>query len=108
MSLPNIDLVRKLVETGRAQDILDLLEGESEYTSPEYWSFSLIGEHGRAYMMAIHYLRFVAEFGLAREVMIEDGNVRRAYPDDFDHWLQLGAPGIIANEFNDYLKAKPW
>ena len=102
-----IDLVKKLVLRGRARDLLALMEGDSPYTSSEFSGAPSEKNAGRAYSMALHYLRFVSEFGLTTERVVRDGKVNVGYPNDFDEWLRCGAVGLIGAEFERYIQENP-
>lgn len=102
-----IDSIKKLISSGRAADILALMEGESPYTSSEFSGAPCEKMAGRVYSMALQYLRFVTDFGVTTERVVRNGKVNVGYPNDFDEWLKNGAIGLISAEFERYILENP-
>jgi hypothetical protein len=57
--------------------------------------------------MAWEHAAFIASFGHKVSTATRDGHVYSAYPEHFEHWLELGCPGLHEEEVDAYLKANP-
>lgn len=104
--MDKVALIRGLMEARRFVDMRDIMEGESPYISDLSTGAPDGVAERRAWAMSQHHLRFVAEFGdlpTARK----DGRILSAYPEDFETWLQFGAPGIAVEDIERYLAANP-
>jgi hypothetical protein len=53
------------------------------------------------------HLDFVAKHGPARRSFEADGVWHCCFPDEFEQWLQAGAPGIHAEVLKAYLLENP-
>ena len=92
----------------RPEDVRELMEGESSYTLPHSIGISEASrEESRAWVMAIYHVRYAAQFGLSQQRVIKDTYVHSSYSAEFEHWLELGAPGISAEELAYYLNEVP-
>jgi hypothetical protein len=92
----------------RPEDLRELMEGESRYTLPHSIGISKASrEESRAWVMAIYHIRYAAQFGLAQQRVIKGTYVHSSYSVEFEHWLELGAPGISAEELANYLNEVP-
>lgn len=105
--LKKADLLKIMLQHGRSKDLLQLMEGESKYTSPDSELFFQGLEESRLWHLALSHVRFVARFGLDQERVIEDGKVYRAYSEEFAKWIFLGAPGLPERDFLMYLSDNP-
>ncbi len=84
------------------------MEGESSYTLPHCIGISEASrKESRAWVMAIYHVRYAAQFGLSQQSVIKDTYVYSSYSAEFEHWLELGAPGISAEELAYYLNEVP-
>lgn len=99
--------IARVVDAGRASDILLLLEGESEYTSAEFEGAPADRELAKLWTIVHYHLRFVAEFGNCPETIMKDGKWLSPFPDEFSEWLKIGAPGIAKSELDNYLYDHP-
>ncbi|MDD1017373.1 hypothetical protein [Pseudomonas rubra] len=102
-----VEAIRKLVAVGRAKDVLDLVEGESSYISEGSLGAPQEPEFRRLWILVVHHLRFVSEFGVPSSGEHKDGKHYAAFPDAFDQWLQAGAPGISSEDLSAFLKDHP-
>jgi hypothetical protein len=92
----------------RAEALRELMEGESRYTLPHSIGISEANrEEGRAWTMALYHVRYAARFGLAQQRVVEGTYVHSAFPEDFERWLGMGAPGISEEELGNYLRDQP-
>ena len=99
--------VRRLVQTSEgAKEVLELMEGESPY-SDDRQADELDRDSGRAWSLALHYVRFVSEFGPVEGRVVRDGKVHQGFPEDFEAWLRMGAPGMSSGELDRYLRDHP-
>lgn len=107
MTSQNIEIIRYLLEKGRAKELRDIMFGESEFTSPES-ELKLNGwEEKKAWRMAFAHVEFVSKYGNEKTLVKEDGKIYSAYPDEFNEWLNLGAPGIPWQDLFAYLEKNP-
>jgi hypothetical protein len=107
MSKVDIEVLRNLLEKGRASDLLALLKGESKYNTDTGDDLPLDSGSSKVWRMAIAHVEFVSKFGLDKQRAEEGSKFYSAYPDDFEEWLSLGAPGITQEEIDLYLKENP-
>jgi hypothetical protein len=99
--------IKALVENGRAEELRKLMEGESEYTSPESELVLENIEVSKVWRMALEHVRFVSEFGLNKNKVEIGNHFYSSYPDDFEKWLEIGAPGLPKKDFEAYILEKP-
>jgi len=101
------ELIRNLVENGRALDLLRMLEGESPYTNEASEGAPKEPALAKLWMAALYHLRFVAEFGNRPDTVMKDGKWCSAFPKEFSEWIDAGAPGIVVEELERYLQDNP-
>ncbi len=100
------ELIRHLVVSGNASDVLALMEGESPYTTEASEGAPTDSVLGRIWVGALHHLRFVSEFGPDAEPQMKDGKAESPFPDVFAQWLEADAPGIGASDLDDYMNQR--
>ncbi|WP_124658726.1 hypothetical protein [Burkholderia anthina] len=103
-----VEIIRLMLRAGRAKDMLDFVEGESRYLSEASGGVPQDPELKRIWIMVVHHLRFLAEFGSDVSVQSSGGRVYRSYPDEFDRWLSAGAPGISEVDIKRYVEENPF
>ncbi|MES9906170.1 MAG: hypothetical protein ABW168_26260 [Sedimenticola sp.] len=103
MSKPDIQIVLNMLSQGRANDLVELMLGESHFSIENKPETPKNKEESRKWRMALSYVEFVAKFGLGVEKGEYDGKAYISYPDDFQKWLEIGAPGISQEEISEYL-----
>jgi hypothetical protein len=101
------ELIKNIVESGRAQDLLLMLEGESPYTNDESEGAPKDHALAKLWTAALYHLRFIAEFGNQQNTLMKDGKWVSAFPEEFSQWLEAGAPGIAIEEIVRYVKENP-
>ena len=57
------EIIKKMMESGRAGDLLDFVEGDSVYISDASEGAPQNPELRRIWVLIVHHLRFVSEFG---------------------------------------------
>ncbi|MFZ6747113.1 hypothetical protein ACO0LC_28170 [Undibacterium sp. JH2W] len=107
MSKIDIKIIRKLLENGRAQDLLSLMNGESKYSSESSENLPSSKEEVNTYWMAIEHVTFVLKYGFNIKKVQDGTQFYSACPDYFEKWLTDGCPGIVNNDLNNYLKDNP-
>jgi hypothetical protein len=108
MKMNKHEIIRDLLENGRASDLQEMMEGESKYNRGNADAIAITDKLGaRSKSMALHYVRFVAKFGRAVSEAELNGKTYFARPNDFDSWLSRGAPGISEDELSNYLAENP-
>ncbi|MFZ6655393.1 hypothetical protein [Undibacterium sp. TJN19] len=105
--MEKIELIKKMLENGRALDLLMIMEGESSYNSPNSEGSPTDRELGTLWVMTIHHLRFVAEFGNKSGSLRKDGKWFNSFPEDFSAWLEAGAPGVSEFDLSQYVLENP-
>ncbi|WP_211442008.1 hypothetical protein [Collimonas humicola] len=108
MSKIDANLVRMLVENGRAKDIADLLEGESKFHSNSSKNIPKSEDELTFCRMALDHILFVAKFGTEIKKAKDGSHFYAAYPDYFEKWLAAGCLGIDAQDLASYLVSKPF
>jgi len=105
--MEKVEIIRLMLSVGRAKDMLDFVEGESPYLSDASDGVPQDPELKRIWIMVVHHLRFLVEFGNGESVQSAGGKVYGPYPDEFDRWLSLGAPGISEIDIKRYIDENP-
>lgn len=106
-SLEKIEMIQKIMDAGRAGDLLLLLEGESPYSESANAGFTFDRHLSSLCVIATYHLRFVSEFGNRTDTVKKDGKWLSPFPEKFAEWVSSGAPGITASELESYLQAYP-
>ena len=106
-SLEKMEMIQRILDAGRANDLLLLLEGESPHSESTISGFPLDRHLSSLCVIATYHLRFVAEFGNRIDTVKKDGKWLSPFPEKFAEWVSSGAPGITTNELESYLKAHP-
>jgi hypothetical protein len=101
------ELIRKIVDGGRAPDLLLILEGESPYTSEDSVGAPHDPALARLWTATLYHLRFLAEFGNRSDTVLKDGRWLSAFPNEFSEWLNAGSPGVTDSELERYLRNNP-
>ena len=101
-----VEVIRTLIDSGRAKDVLDFVEGESKYISDKSEGAPQARELRRIWVLVVHHLRFISEFGDI-PATTKNGRYLFAYPQEFELWLNAGAPGISDQDIREYLKENP-
>lgn len=101
------EIIKAMLLAGRVSDLLDLMEGESEFTGEGVENMPKTEEEKVARGQALDHVRFIKKYGFDKEKVIEGTMVYSSRPEGFDEWLILGAPGIEPSELNAYLEVYP-
>ena len=101
-------LILQLVNQGRAEDILALIEGESPYTTEDSEGTPKDKTLAKLWVCAVYHLRFISELGINSPIQVKDGRVESPFPDDFMQWLEADAPGIGFSDLLNYLSDNPF
>ena len=92
-------IIGSLVATGRASELLAVLEGDSDLSDPTASGAPEDRELARLWIAAQYHLRFVSKFGEYSPPQKVDGKLLSSFPEEFERWVEAGAPGITALEF---------
>jgi hypothetical protein len=112
----NTAVIKRMLYEGRANDLLELMEGESKYSRLEILE-NLPGKNctreqkmEELYItgLAVDHVRFVAKYGLSVETAIDGEKIYSARPEAFEKWLQLGCLRLNGYEIEAYLNANPF
>ena len=99
-----IDSIRFLMRKGYAKELLRLVEGESPYTTDASEGVPLDPYLRGLWIVVVHHLRFVVEFG-HQEKVVQNGKYLSSFPNEFEQWLQAGAPGIGVEDIEACLRS---
>lgn len=99
--------ILQLVRSGRANDVLALMEGDSIYTTDASEGAPIDNTLGQIWIGALYHLRFIAEFGTEALPQVRNGRVESPFPEVFMQWLEAGAPGIGSSDLDNYLRENP-
>ena len=105
--IKNVNILREFLQKGRSIDLLDLLKGESMYNIDTNEELPLNKDTSKIWRMAISHVEFITKSGIDRTKAEEDSKFYSAHPDDFEKWLEIGAPGITQEEIEMYLEENP-
>lgn len=89
--MEKVEIIKALIDSGRARDILDFVEGESKYISDDSEERPQSKDFRKIWVLVVHYLRFVSEYGKISGAT-RDGKYLVPYPQEFRLWLDAGAP----------------
>ena len=104
--MDKVDIIRELIRLGKVKVVLEFVEGLCIYIR----CFRRVPQHPdlrRIWVMMVHHLRFVSEFGDALETQCKDGKYLSPHYEEFEAWLSAGAPGIADKDLRAYLKENP-
>jgi hypothetical protein len=104
-----VDIIEKLVESGKARDLYELVSGTSTYSiaNEENNDEELPLEQVKLFHAVRAHLDFVANFGTSQSKVTKDGKYFMARPEKFSEWLKKGAPDISEDELRNYLEDHP-
>lgn len=97
----------QVINQGKAQDILALMEGESPYITESSEGAPTDHKLIQLWTFALYHLRFISEFGINGKKQFKDGKVICPFPNEFMQWLEADAPGIDLPDLNRYLIDNP-
>lgn len=106
MSAIDPEIIKSLLEK-RPSDLLDLVEGDSEYCKGQPCNIPQNSDESYILRMACEHIWFVSEFGLEDQKAKRDGKYYSAYPDYFNQWLSLGCLALDGDYLSAYLKENP-
>ncbi|WP_046855460.1 hypothetical protein [Pseudomonas sp. CCOS 191] len=101
------ELIRALIQAGRADDLLAFVEGESVYLTDASQGVPESPALRRIWVLVVTHLRFVAKYGAVTEHQVAGGQVLSPYPAEFQLWLASGAPGIALEDLRAYVREHP-
>ena len=103
----DVEIIKAMLSEGRVSDLLDLMEGESEFTGDGVENMPKTEEEKVARGRALDHVRFIAEYGFDKDKVVDGNMVYSSRPKGFAEWLILGAPGIEPSELEAYLEKYP-
>lgn len=107
MSQESVDVIRKMLAAGRANDLALLMEGDSQYYSGSTENIPTTTDESYLLRMATEHVRFIERFGFDVRNVEREGHVFTAYPDYFDAWITGGCRGISQRDLMAYLADNP-
>lgn len=101
------EVINKLILDGKTEDVRELIEGESQYTTSASQGVPQSLRLQRLWVSAVHHLRFISEFGLKTNGAWKDGKYYAPFVEDFNKWLDADAHGIAEEDIFRYLRDHP-
>jgi hypothetical protein len=98
MTEESAEIIRGMVARGFAAELLALLYGESVYNSPTSPGAPAESSARRLRTDAILHLTYVIKTVRTEGNAEVDGKFYGAYPEEFEKWIEGGAPGITEDE----------
>ena len=95
--------VTSLLHTGGAKELHQILMGMSPFCQEDVSSPALTDEEQELWTLAVHHLAFVAENGLEATAFWREGLFHCPYPEEFQKWLEMNAPGLAEEDLDAYL-----
>jgi len=92
-------VIFNLIATDRASELLAVLEGESRLSDAASAGAPEDRELARLWIAAQYHLKFVSEFGKDAAPQMVEGKLFSPFPEDFERWVESGAPGVTDLEF---------
>lgn len=100
-------LIKLAISKGYVSDVLKIMKGESQYTTDNVDLSAALGKPGSeaaiSWRMAMSHLEFICEYGSTIQKASKEGRYYSAYPEDFERWLELGAPGYPTSDLATFL-----
>ncbi|MGM9485072.1 hypothetical protein ACS5PN_28035 [Roseateles sp. NT4] len=103
----SIDLIRRIISSGRYSDLYELVVRVSEFNIPIVSLPDMSAEDEEAWRYARMHLDFLSKYGAEQSFVQEGKYLHFSYPAEFEAWLGRGAPGISQEELEHYLIARP-
>lgn len=104
------NFVRKMIELGRFQDLLDILREDSLYTTNSCSNVPESKEEIELYVFSIKHIEFLFnKRKFSDEFKIENENeVNSLFLNHFEQWMESGSKGLEEEEVNAYLTENPF
>ena len=96
--MEKIDIIREIISKEQYQSLYELVQGISEYNVNYDSSIKMTDSQERAWQMALAHLRFLSKYGKLSIWVEENGKRYFSYPEEFEEWLTMGAPGVTKEE----------
>ncbi|ENX57387.1 MULTISPECIES: hypothetical protein [Acinetobacter] len=103
------DLVKLLYQIDRIEDLLEIMEQDSPYSSDNIDNIPKTKEDKELFVLAENHLRFVVKFWVKNtsEVFVDNGRSYISFQYEFNRWMDSGCKGIELNEISQYLQESP-
>lgn len=100
-------LVRQIMAGKRYSDLYEIVAGISKYNISSESLEEMSDEEQRAWQSVIHHLEFLSKYGDKLTMIDINGRMWFPHPEEFEGWLELGAPGVSVDELHAYLADFP-
>ena len=105
-------LIRQLVQARRGEDLRQIALGVSKYCRSEndrkvVYSPATHPSGLHPASLAFMHLEFTSRYGADALQAKERGRLWFAYPQEFELWLEQGAPGLFLEELEAYVAENP-
>jgi|26BtaG_2_1085354.scaffolds.fasta_scaffold04516_6 hypothetical protein len=102
------NFVRNMIESGRFQDLLDLLREESTHTTDNCNNVPKSKEEVELYVFSIKHIEVLRKNKIFFHQPIMKGEDNSLFSNHFELWLKGGAKGLEESEVTSYLLSKPF
>ncbi|MBP5133578.1 hypothetical protein, partial [Pseudomonas protegens] len=92
--MKKVEAIRALIDAGRVNDVLDFVEGDSPFISDASFGVLQDLESRRLWILVVHHLRFISEFGNCSSDVDKGGKKISSFVSEFEEWLDKEAPEI--------------
>jgi hypothetical protein len=98
-------LIKDVLDNGLAPALLDVMNGESEYS--DSMAYNKMDAHSRRlYTMARMHLEFIIKYGNDKDSVRDGSHVYSNFKNFFEAWQLAGLPGISLELLEKMLKDK--
>lgn len=102
------NFVRNMIESGRFQDLLDLLREESTHTTDSCNNMPKSKEEVELYVFSIKHIEVLRKNKIFFHQSMMKGEDNSLFSNHFELWLKDGAKGLEESEVTSYLLSKPF
>ena len=104
---PKISILRQIMAAKRYAALYEIVVGISKFNIKEESSQDMTDDEQHAWQLTIHHLEFLSKYGDSSPMVEINGRTWFAHPEEFEAWLELGAPGVSLSELRGYLADCP-
>ncbi|MGK5060462.1 hypothetical protein ACQ4WY_26355 [Janthinobacterium sp. LB2P49] len=104
---PLIAILRQVMAAKRYAALYEIVVGISKYNKGEESPIDMSEYEQSAWQLVIHHLEYLSKYGDSTPMVEVNGRKWFAHPEQFEIWLELGAPGVALDELQSYLDDFP-
>lgn len=88
------EIIYSLLKNGLAAELLSILQGDSRFSDSASLGAPEDRMLARLWIAAQYHLEFISIFGNENYPREFNGRVISPFPEDFEKWIEIGAPGL--------------